>query len=429
MEQMSIPSPLVTTLTNGLTVVMEPRHHVPVTSLWVTYRVGSRDEPDGMSGASHWLEHLLFKPTERFPNAERDRLIARSGGNTNAFTWIDGTAYFSTVPATEARLICEIEADRMANSLLDPDQIEVERSVILAERKESENEPDWRLAEEVVREALSPHPYSHEILGSEEDIRGITREQLVGHYRAHYHPSNAVLTAVGDFQPDEMLRTIEETLGAISGGPATDRRRFRTAPDRNHKSIVQRGPGASGYLYAAYPSPASTDDDFVASMVLCAVLSGPIGLALSSAQSRTSRLYHSLIESGMAVDVDCNTQAALEPHLIELSVVLRDSGSHEEAQTLLDEELARIAAHSPATDELARAQKETIARHVFSNERVTDRAMMLMFGSLVFGTGLIDELPDRVRAVTAEDVRRTAERYLRIENRVTGWFIPEAEES
>ena len=410
-------------LANGLTIITEEQHHAPVVSFWAAYKVGSRNERAGRTGISHWLEHMLFKPTEQFPGAERDRLISREGGITNAYTWVDGTSYFSTIPSSEADLVYRIEADRMANSVIDPELFDTERTVILAERFASENEPDWRLSEKVTAAAFRKHPYQYEIVGSEEDLRAITAEQMFAHYKTYCVPNNAVLVAVGDFETEKLVRRLGQLFGEIPGGAEPPEVRVKEPPIEPDQRIILEGTGGSGYLSAVYHGPAATDLDFVPVMLLCGILNGPQNLSMSSGTSRSSRLYRALVETGLAVDVDCSIQPSIDPYLIDLSALLWTGRTHEELEAAIDRVIDGITSAPVSNEELARAKKQTISRHVFANERITGRAMMLAFGGIVFGLPLLEDFAAKVESVTAEDVLRVARTYLGGKNRVTGWYV------
>ena len=174
-----------TQLDNGLKVLLKPLSGVPVASLFLWYRVGSRNEVDGRTGISHWVEHMLFKGTEQFPAGEADRLVAREGGYRNAMTFLDWTAYFETLPADRFDLALRIEADRMINSPFRPEEVESERTVIISERQGYENYPEFLLAEEVIATAMRVHPYRHETIGWLCDLQAITRDELYQHYRTY----------------------------------------------------------------------------------------------------------------------------------------------------------------------------------------------------------------------------------------------------
>lgn len=416
----------VFTLANGLTVVAEECHHAPVVSFWIGYRVGSRNELPGCTGVAHWIEHMLFKPTEQFPEHERDRLIAREGGMTNAFTWIDGTAYYTTIPASKADLAYRVEADRLANSAFDPAIFETERTVILAERSAYENQPDWRLAEQVVGTAFQAHPYRHEVIGLAEDIRRMTRDDLYTFYRTYYTPNNAVAVAVGSFQTRDLRARLEELLGSLPPGPDPPQVLAVEPASLGERRVVLEGPGATAYLQVVYRAPPVEDADFVPTLLLGTVLGGPITLGFGGGgENRSCRLYRALVETELAVEVDCTAEGTVNPYLLDISAMLRAGRAHEEVEKALNRVIDGVVGEPVPEAELAKAKKQVTAQFVFGNERITSRAMMLMLAHTVFTTAFLREFPDRVAAVTGKDVRRVAGRILEKKNRVVGWYIPQ----
>jgi len=342
---MANPPYQVSVLTNGLTVVTEERHHAPVTSFWMGYRVGSRNELPGQTGVSHWIEHMLFKPSQRFPGIERDRLIAREGGTTNAFTWIDCTAYYTTIPSSKLDIVLQIEADRLSGPLFAPDVFETERSVILAERDAYENQPEWRLAEQVTAAAFHAHPYGHEVIGIAEDIRNLSREDLLAYFRTYYIPNNAVCVVVGDFETRVLLGRLEELFSEIPPGATPPAPRAIEPAPVAERRVLLEGPGATGYLEMAFLAPKATDPRFVPSLVLGSILGSPISLGFGSgAESRSSRLYRALVEKELAIDVDCNLEASIDPFLFDITAVVRDGRTHGEVEGAILRELEAIAA-------------------------------------------------------------------------------------
>jgi zinc protease len=196
-------------LDNGLTVVVRESHNAPVSTFWCWYKVGSRLERAGITGISHWVEHMLFKGTPQFPKRELDRMISREGGTWNGFTWLDFTTYFETLPADRFDLAFRIEADRMVHATFDPKEVESERTVIISERQGHENSPHFLLSEEVQAAAFRVHGYHHEVIGDLCDLQTMTRDQLFYHYKTFYAPNNAVAVAVGDFKAADVMKQIQ----------------------------------------------------------------------------------------------------------------------------------------------------------------------------------------------------------------------------
>src|SRR5258706_4904520 len=202
-------------LSNGMTVLLKEQHSAPLISWWVLYRIGSRNEPTGHTGVSHWVEHMLFKGTDQFPAGYLDKAIDREGGHWNAQTSFDYTAYFETMPADRIDLGLRAEADRMINAKFDSEEVNSERTVIISERQGSENSPTFWLDEALMATAFRVHGYHHEIIGDMTDLETMSRDDLYNHYRTHYVPGNAIAAAVGDFDTSQMIARIEELYGSI----------------------------------------------------------------------------------------------------------------------------------------------------------------------------------------------------------------------
>jgi zinc protease len=230
-------------LPNGLKILLKEIHTAPLISSWIWYRVGSRDEPSGRTGISHWVEHMQFKGTAQFPASSLDRDISRDGGIWNAFTFMDWTAYLETMPADKIDLGLRLEADRMTSSLFDEQEVSSERTVVISEREGNENEPLFRLGEAVQQAAFKVHPYHHEVIGDLVDLKSMSRDDLYQHYRTYYVPNNAVLGVAGDFKIIEMLARIRELFEPIPAGPMPARR------NNLSRNLVSRsGCGRSGFL-------------------------------------------------------------------------------------------------------------------------------------------------------------------------------------
>src|SRR2546428_1600718 len=194
----------IETLDNGLVVLLQEQHTVPVATFWVWYRVGSRNEIPGLTGISHWVEHMLFKGTPTHPKGMLTRHIDRLGGRWNAFTWKDYTAYHEVLPAEHLGVAIRLEADRMANTIMESSEVESERTVIISEREGSENYPSYLLREEVDSAAHKVHPYRIPVIGWKDDLRAMARDDLYQHYRTFYHPNNAVAVAARPFDSQPM---------------------------------------------------------------------------------------------------------------------------------------------------------------------------------------------------------------------------------
>ncbi|RME55170.1 MAG: insulinase family protein, partial [Caldilineae bacterium] len=239
-ETSALAGLLQTHLENGLQVIVQESHAAPVASFWVFYRVGSRNELPGRTGISHWVEHMLFKGTERYPQGAFDKAVARAGGIFNGMTGDDWTTYFETFPADRIELALDVESDRMANAVFDPEEVESERTVILSEREGSENSYRWLLNTEVQATAFQAHGYRHPVIGWKEDLLAMGRDDLYNHYQTFYTPNNAVAVAVGDFNAVAMAEQIERYFGSIQPGPTLPAIQVREPQQRAERRVLLR---------------------------------------------------------------------------------------------------------------------------------------------------------------------------------------------
>src|SRR5690349_4625079 len=205
-------------LDNGLRVILREVHERPLVGVWMWYRVGGRNELPGTTGVSHWVEHMLFKGGKRFTKGQITKEISRRGGALNAFTWIDCTAYFETLPSSEIDLALAIESDRIYDTRIEPEEAEAERTVVISEREGSENYPEFWLREEVQAAAWREHPYRLGVIGPKSDLRAMTREDLYRHYKRYYMTNNAALVMVGDFETQRLLDKIRREFDNLPGG-------------------------------------------------------------------------------------------------------------------------------------------------------------------------------------------------------------------
>ncbi len=413
------------TLPNGLTVLLRESHSAPVISWWLAYRVGSRNEPTGKTGISHWVEHMMFKGTERFPAGMLDREIDRAGGQWNAFTSMDATKYFETLPADKIAIAMQAEADRMVNAQFDPDETESERTVIISERQGAENQPTFWLQEGVRGSAFRVHGYHHEIIGDETDLRTMTRADLYEHYRAHYCPANAAAIAVGAFDTGEMLAEIERLYGSIPASGAPELFARQEPAQTGERRIVVERPGKTAFLEVCFRAPAATHEDWMTLNVLDAVLSGSSG----ASDNKTSRLYQALVKTEIAAGGGAWLRPTIDPYLYSILVTLREGRTPAEAEAVLLGEIERLKADGISEEELNRARKQSKAAFAYNTESVTEQAFWLAQSFILGDVNWFDNYAERLMGVTADNVLDAARTYLVSRQRVVGVLRPvEAEE-
>ncbi len=414
------------TLDNGLTVIFRESHAVPIVSSWLWYRVGSRDEPSGLTGAAHWVEHMMFKGTPTYGKGELDRLVARNGGVFNAFTHTDYTCYFETLPSDKLDLALEIESDRMVNALFDPAEFEAERTVIISEREGLENYPEFLLSEEVTAAAFKVHPYHHEVIGWKADLTTMTRDQLYGLYRRRYGPENAILVLVGDLDTEAALGRVKELFGGIPRGNGSSPALPPEPPQKGERRVKVRQMGPTAYVQVAYHVPEATHEDAPALILLDAVFSGAKAMSLTrpTSSSRSARLYQSLVETELATSADSDFSLTADPGLFNFELTVRPEREAAEVEAALLAQVDRLIREGVTEEELLKARKQTRAQLAYSIESAANQAYWLGFFELAGDYRRFEGFEEALAGVTAEQVREVAERYLREDNRTVGHFLP-----
>jgi zinc protease len=401
-------------LDNGLTVLTREVRVAPIVSFWVWYRVGSRNETPGITGISHWAEHMVFKGTKRFPKGETDKLVATHGGTRNGFTWVDYTAYYETMPSEHTAIAVGIEADRMANSTFDPDEVASERGVIISEREGNENHPGFYLGEELSAAAFKAHPYGHPVVGFKSDLQAITREDLWTHYQRYYAPNNAVAVAVGDFDTPALLDLVERDFGGIGRREAPPLVRVVEPRQEGERRVVVRRPGPVSQMSIAYHVPQATHPDTLPLWLLGSVLSA----------GRSSRLYRALVVGNLASNAGAGSAMTHDPYLFRISATARPDVEPERVEAAALAEVQRLIDDGVPEAELAKVRRQLRAGHVFSTEGVSSQARYLGQYELAGTWRNFETYLDDLDKVTAEDVVRVAATYLTAENRTVGWFRP-----
>jgi len=418
------------TLDNGLRVLVQEEHTAPLASVWCWYHVGSKDERPGLTGVSHWVEHMNFKGTTNIPRDQVKGIIEQFGGTWNGYTFVDQTTYLETATADALDRMLFIEAERMAGCLYHPDDCESERTVIISELQGGENDPDQLLDQEVVATAFKAHPYRHPTIGWMADLRAMSRDELYGHYRQFYVPNNATLVVVGDVDTEDVLRRADGHFGGIPAGAPPPRVRTEEPEQTGERRVTLRREGTTAYLKLAYHAPAVTDPRFYPLLVLDAVLTGAKGVNLWASfrlppPQRRARLYQALVERGLASAVGGALLATEQPFVYLLSITARSGTPLASLEAAALEALDRVRTGGITEDELARAKAQLRARMVFDSDSVTNIAHQLGYYRTVATLDAYRELPSRIARVTAAEVAVAAAAMLSDANRTVGWFDPQ----
>ena len=404
-------------LENGLTVLLMPETRAPIISVQIWYRVGSRNEILGKTGLSHLLEHLMFRGTEKYGPKQFSLLIKQGGGDNNAFTSKDYTAYFETGPKTNFRLFLELEADRMRNLKKNEDLFLTERKVVVEERRmRTDDDPVNSLYEETVSTAFKAHPYQWPIVGWMHDLENITLREAVDYYNTYYQPNNATLVVVGDLDPQSALTEIQDTFGKIPRGPEPPPFLPLEPPQQGERRTELHREAQLPAIFMAYHTPDLNDQDAFPLQVLSLILS----------QGRSSRLYQHLVyEAKLALDAGADYDfATANPSLFVFYAQPLPGKAMNTIEQALDAEIEKIKSQPVSEKELTKAKNQTEAAFIMSQDSLFYRGMLLGRYQTIGSWKKLNEIVPGIRAVTAEDVKRVAQKYLVKANRTVGILNP-----
>lgn len=410
------------TLSNGMQVVVIPDHRAPVVTHMVWYRVGAADETPGVSGIAHFLEHLMFKSTDKIASGEFSRIVSRMGGQDNAFTSQDATAYFQRIAKDRLGKVMEMEADRMVNLRLTEAEVLTERDVILEERRSRvENNPQAVLDEQMNAVLYYSHTYGIPVIGWEHEIARLDREDALTFYKRHYAPNNAILVVSGDVTPDEVRRLAEDSYGRVPANPAIAPRHRPMDPEQRAARRVEikdpRAGKSSIQRYYVTPSYVTAKPGEAEALDLLMKITG---------SGATSRLYQKLV-AGDKIASSAGGWfggSSMDFGKIAVYAIPADGVSLADVETAVDAVLADIVQNGVTEAELERAKKAYLAEYVYESDNQATLARRYGWG-LVAGRTVedLESWPERISKVTLEDVKTVAGRYFDPRRSVTGTLL------
>jgi len=405
-----------TVLDNGLTVLTKELHTSPIVTTMIWYRVGSRNEEMGQTGKSHFLEHMLFKGTERFKKGEIDLLTLKNGGGNNAFTSHDFTAYYFNFASDRWKVALEIEADRMVNCTFEAEEFEAEKKVVIEELKTSLDSPWGLLLQELDATAYKVHPYRNPIVGWLQDVERATAAEQQVYYRKHYHPNNAILVVAGDFKTEPVLRDISRAFSSIPAGPSLQPVVVVEPNQQGEKRVVVRWRSKVPRVGIAYHAPAIAHPDTYALHVLGVILS----------EGKASRLYQRLVEREQNVTfVTAEYGESKDPTLFHIRAEARGDHSADEIEESVYDELKKIADVGVTSAELQRAKHQIEAHFVLSRERTLDQALLLGQIESLLGLEYIDTYLNNIFKLSTNDIAGVCARFLTENNRSVAQLLPD----
>ena len=410
-------------LDNGLQVVVIPDHRAPVATHMLWYKIGSADEAPGKSGIAHFFEHLMFKGTSNYGPGVFSARIADIGGRENAFTSYDYTAYYQQVAPEALPEMMAMEADRMTNLILTDDVIGPERDVIIEERNmRVENDPRALLSEEVSATLYQNHPYRFPVIGWMHEIVKLNRDDAIDFYRRYYAPNNAILVVAGDVEAQTVRKLAQDTYGRVARGPELPPRLRPTEPEQNTRRTVTLADARVGvpnfserWVVPSYTT--AKEGEAEALDILAEVLGGGV----------RSRLYQELVvRQGIAASAMAYYQStALDDTMFVVLGSPRGDATLEDVEKAIDAEIARIVADGVTGEEVEKAKNRFVRSMIFARDE--QDGMARIYGSTLATGGTVEDIaswPDRIRAVTAEDVKAAAARWLDERRSVAAYLLP-----
>ena len=403
---------------NGLTVLLVPDHSAPVVTFQVTYRVGSRNEVTGTTGATHILEHLMFKGSENFNDPKGNSVkqyLEKVGGQFNASTAVDRTNYFATIGRESLEGYIAIEADRMRHLWLHEADRQSEMTVVRNEYERGKNDPDSVLVEEVTAAAYVALPYHHPTIGWRSDIEHVPITKLHEFYDTFYWPNNATVTVVGDIDANATLGLLKKYYGVYPHSPQPIPTIYTEEPEQTGaKRVVVKRPGELGTVLIAHKVPNARDADQPALEMLDAILSS----------GKNARLYRALVDKGLALAAGAGTDLHRDLSLHSIYASLAPGSTHEQVEEALLDEIEKIKTKGVTPAEIARVKQQYIAADAYKRDGTAAVASELNEWIAVGDWTLYVTFPQKVQQVTPADVQRVAKQYFSEDQSTTGWFVP-----
>jgi zinc protease len=408
----------VETLNNGLKVILMEDHSVPVISRWTFYRVGSRNERPGITGISHFMEHMMFNGAAKYGPKEFDRVLESNGGYSNAFTNEDMTGYYEDFASNVLELCIDLDSDRMKSLALDPKFVVSEMDVVKEERRmRVDNSVEGAMYEELGALAYKAHPYGWPVLGWMSDLERINRDDAVQYFKTYYAPNNAILIIVGDFDTKKAQELIHRYYGDIPSQTPPEPVRTVEPEQQGERRAELRKAAEMPQVLVGYHIPDVRSNDIYALDVLQYVLS----------EGESSRFYKKLVRDlGIAVYAGANASWQADPALFTVDVKVKPDKTGAECETAVYGILDDIAKNGITAAELEKAKNQIAANFYRSMQTVNGKANKIGAYEIYFGDfNKILKVQDRYRAITLDDVKRVAGQYFEPRNRNVVTLVPE----
>ncbi len=401
------------TLKNGMKIFVYEDNSIPNANMYLFYKVGSRNEYVGITGISHFFEHMMFNGSKKYGPKQFDRVMEANGGSNNAYTSENITAYTDWFPASSLEVIFDLEADRIANLNFDPKMIESERGVILSERSTGlENNPLEDLWEQLLGVAFYAHQYRWPVIGYESDIRNWTKEDLENYFHTYYAPNNCVVVISGDVKLEEVKKLAQKYFEPIPAGPKPRELHTVEPEQMGEKRLFVKREVPNAYLMITYHVPQSGSKDYYALDLLNSILS----------EGESSRLYNSLVENQqIALEVGSYYPEAFDPTLFFFYGICNDGVTAVQLEKAILDEIDKIVKDGISENELQKVKNQKLMSFYQTTEKINGMSNTIGTYELFFGDyKKMFTAPDDYKKITADDIRNAAEKYFTKQNRTVG---------
>lgn len=401
------------TLNNGMKFLVLEDASIPNANMYLFYKVGSRNEHPGITGLSHFFEHMMFNGAKKYGPKMFDKTMEFNGGSNNAYTTQNVTVYSNWFPATALETIFDLEADRIANLSIDPKYVDSEREVVLSERSTGLENSPWRtLGEQVTATAFQEHPYHWSVIGYEEDIKNWTKQDLENYFKTYYAPNNCTVVISGNVKLADVKRLADKYMAPIAAQKPGPLVHLIEPKQTGERRITVQKTVASPYLMVAYHVPESTSKDYYALDILSSVLSS----------GKTSRLYQTLVnENQVATNIFTDYSESFDPTLFSIYVSLSANKSTDEAEKLIYKALDEIAKNGITESELQKIKNQKLMKFYADIETIDGKSNNLGTYELFFGDyKKMFSTPEEYAKVTIDDIKKVANEYFKKSNRTVG---------
>jgi len=407
-----------TTLNNGMKILIQEDHAIPNVAMYFFYKIGSRNERPGITGISHFFEHMMFNGAKKYGPKEFDNNMEKAGGNNNASTGNDMTIYTDWFPSSALELMMDMESDRIRDLAFDPKIVESERGVVYSERRSSvDNNNSGILREQLDAAAFIAHPYHWPVVGWPSDIEAWTMDDLKAYFRIGYAPNNCTMVVVGDVSSNQVMALAKKYIEPIPRQAPPPPVRTKEPVQLGERRVVVKKPAQSPIQMIAFHVPEATHPDSQVLNVISTVLS----------QGQSSRLYRRMVENEqLALSVNGRKGDTFDPTIMTFTIQPRRGVELARTEKVLYEELARLAATAVSSEELQKAKNQILSGHYRQMKTIAGRASMIGHYEVYYGDySKMFSIDQEIDKVTPADIQRVAKTYFQETNRTVATLIPE----